>query len=137
MLFRSTTVILGLDRKMLAAKLVPYPANKANTTGAVIPFVETCHCGPIPTKAITKCLLVCSADCSHFHIEHDLGGSRLAEIEAEFEKVSPAGAKERAEMMQRISKQMQSPEFQARMRKAREAAERARRQAEGPPPDGS
>jgi hypothetical protein len=87
-----TTVVIGLDREKLQKKLVPYPANKVNTTGAVIPFVETCHCGPIPTTAITQCLLVCSSNCSHFYIEHRLTAPRLAEIETEFEKVRPTRA---------------------------------------------
>ncbi|HVM51133.1 MAG TPA: hypothetical protein VMU04_24100 [Candidatus Acidoferrum sp.] len=122
-----TTVLLGLDRAALAANLVPYPANKGNTTGAVIPFVETCHRGPIPTAAITYCLLVCSTNCSHFYLETALADPRLAEVEAEFLKVTPAGAEERAKLMKAVEEKVNSPEFKAQMQRARQAAERAKR----------
>jgi len=83
---RRTTVVIGLSRTALQAKLVPYPKNKVNTTGNVIPYVETCHCGPIPITAITKCLLICSVDCAGFYVENALADPRLAEIEREFQK---------------------------------------------------
>ena len=114
---------------------MPYPVNKVNTTGAVIPYVETCHCGPIPTTAVTKCLLVCSADCSHFYILRNLADPRLSDVEAEFQKVIPAGTEERARMMQQIAKRTKSPEFQAQLQRARKAAEAAKKRVEGAAPD--
>ena len=124
-----TTVVIGLDRVVLAASLVPYPVNKANTTGAVIPFVETCHRGPIPTTAISHCLLLCSVNCTHFHIETALADPRLAEVETEFLKVTPVGPEVRAELAKAGSEKVNSPDFQARMQKARQAAQRAKRTA--------
>jgi hypothetical protein len=124
-----TTVVIGLDRAALASNLVPYPVNKANTAGAVIAFVETCHRGAIPTTAITSCLLVCSADCSHFYLETALAGPRLAEVEAEFLKIPPTGAEDKAKLERAIAEKFNSPEFQAELQSARQAAQRAKRTA--------
>jgi hypothetical protein len=115
-----------LDRSTLASTLVLYPHNKVETSGAVIPFVETCHRGPIRITAITYCLLVCSANCAHFYRETDLADPRLAEVEAEFLKVSPADGEERAHMAKAIDRSFHSPEFEAQVQKAKEAMARAK-----------
>jgi len=46
------TILLGLDRDKLTGRLIPYPQNKEGTTGNVIPWVEVCHCGPIPASMV-------------------------------------------------------------------------------------
>src|SRR5262249_38197542 len=54
--FDPVTILLGMERHRLTGKLIPYPDNKEGTTGNVIPCVEVCHCGPIPTSAVSSYL---------------------------------------------------------------------------------
>ncbi|MEO8427361.1 MAG: hypothetical protein ABI651_09645 [Verrucomicrobiota bacterium] len=75
------TIIMGLDRALLADRLVPYPENKVNTRGNVIPYVEVCHRGTIPLCAAMRYLLVCHVDCFKFYPEEVLTQERLAEVE--------------------------------------------------------
>jgi hypothetical protein len=119
-----TTVAVGLNRDLIASKLVPYPDNKINTTGAVIPYVETCHCGPIPITAITKCLLICSVDCARFYVEPVLADPRLAEVEREFQSIMAAAEAERAKGIEQVNAREKSPELRRLFREARDAAMR-------------
>lgn len=53
------TVYLGMKPESLNDSLVRYPENKnRTTTGNIIPWVEVCHCGSIPTSAIVSYLLI-------------------------------------------------------------------------------
>jgi hypothetical protein len=109
---RPVTIVLGIERNSLVGKLVPYPDNKEGTTGNVIPWVEVCHCGPIPLSSVTKHLLVCPVDYSRFHIiEGELSESRLIEVEDEFRDLVTVRDNERKrsdeEFMQTISAEMQ------------------------------
>lgn len=117
-----TTVLVGLNRTVLEANLVPFPKNEVNTTGNVIPYVETCHCGSIPTTAITKCLLVCSVDCTRFYVENPLEEAWLAEVEREFRTACSAVEEGRSTIWQQIKKKGVSHELQARMQKAHQVA---------------
>ena len=117
-----TTVVVGLSRRELEPKLLPYPENKVHTTGNVIPYVETCHCGPIPITVITKCLLICSVDCTRFYVENALADPRLGLVEREFESATSPHDELKATMQQKIAANRVSPELQARMQKARQVA---------------
>jgi len=74
------TVVIGLERRRLSGRLIPYPENRDATsldrTGAEIlgpiPHVETCHCGSISVLAIQRVLLVSVHDfriCERFYPE--------------------------------------------------------------------
>jgi hypothetical protein len=78
------TILLGFNRDKFPGRLIPYPQNKEGTTGPVIPWVEVCHCGPIPTPSITSFLLVCSVDYGRFEKLATLDGTTLSLIEKEF-----------------------------------------------------
>src|SRR5258707_671017 len=93
--FDPVTVLLGLERSKLSGKLIPYPENKEGTTGNVIPRVEVCHCGPIPTSAIVSCLLVCSTDYTRFKTLTSLDKQTLSLVENEFTPIVQAELKRR------------------------------------------
>jgi hypothetical protein len=81
------TVVLGLNKAILARRLVPYPANKEKTTGNVIPWVEVCHRGPIPFSAIVSYLLVCAVDYSLFEKHRELDEPTLARVGGKFSDI--------------------------------------------------
>jgi hypothetical protein len=93
--FDPVTVLLGIERSKLSGKLIPYPENKQGTTGNVIPWVEVCHCGPIPTSAIVSCLLVCSTDYTRFKTLRNLDEQTLSLAEKEFGLIVQAELKRR------------------------------------------
>jgi hypothetical protein len=78
------TVLLGIEKKKLSGRLIPYPQNKEGTTGPVIPWVEVCHCGPIPASAIVSYLLICPTDYRRFKKTETLTEQLLSRTEAEF-----------------------------------------------------
>jgi hypothetical protein len=79
--------LLGIERSKLPDKLIRYPESKQGTTGNVIPWVEVCHCGPIPTSAIVSYLLVCPVDYRRFKKFGKLDEELLSSIEAEFDPI--------------------------------------------------
>ena len=85
--FDPVTVLLGIEPSKVTGKLIPYPLNKEGTTGYVIPWVELCHCGPIPTTAVISYLLVCPIDYSRFMKLDRLDEATLSRIEKEFDAV--------------------------------------------------
>lgn len=93
---KPATIVLGLERSKLPGRLVPYPQNKEGTTGNIIPWVEICHCGPVPMQAIVMHLVICAADYSKFSKFPDLDSQSLtqAEIEiAEYSRIKAAAAR--------------------------------------------
>ena len=84
------TLLLGVEKKKLSGKLIPYPQNKEGTTGPVIPWVEVCHCGPIPASAIVSYLLVCPTDYRRFKKFQTLDEEKLSLVEKEFGPVVEA-----------------------------------------------
>jgi hypothetical protein len=82
--FEPVTLLLGIERKKLSGKLIPYPENKVDTTGPVIPWVEVCYCGPIPLSAIVTYLLVCPIDYGRFKKFEKLNEQLLSDAENEF-----------------------------------------------------
>lgn len=113
------TVIIGLDRARTPGKLIPYPENKKGTSGTVIPWVEVCHCGPIPLSAATKYLLVCQTDLSVFQvIEGELTEARLGEAESEFQqRITSQGTPAGHGFFSGLAN---TPEVQARLNAARD-----------------
>ena len=113
------TVLLGLDMSRLVGRLVPYPNNKEGTTGNVIPWVEVCHCGPIPVSAVVSYILVCSIDYKLFSPHKELNEQTLARVESEFGNIvrlaREQGATKMAQMNEKIRAVTQSPEFKTRM----------------------
>jgi len=113
------TVLLGLDRSRLVGRLIPYPNNKEGMTGNVIPWVEVCHCGPIPISAVVSYLLVCSIDYNRFSPHKELNKQTLARAESEFGNIvrvaREQGAKKTTQMNEKIHAVTQSPEFKTRM----------------------
>ena len=85
--FDPVTVMLGIERSKLSGRLIPYPESKQGTTGNVIPWVEVCHCGPIPTSAIVSYLLVCPVDYRQFKKTQSLTEQMLLRVEAEFHPI--------------------------------------------------
>jgi hypothetical protein len=82
------TVFLGMKPEPLSDCLVRYPENmKRTTTGNIIPWVEVCHCGPIPTSAIVSYLLVCAVDSRRFQKYESLDEQTLCKIEKEFGEI--------------------------------------------------
>lgn len=88
--FSPVTVFLGLQRTKLTGRLIPYPDNKEGTTGNVIPWVEVCHCGPIPTSTVISYLLVCPVDYTQFRKLEILSEQTLSKIEKEFAPIVKA-----------------------------------------------
>ncbi|OLC27523.1 MAG: hypothetical protein DME69_08725 [Verrucomicrobia bacterium] len=82
--YEPVTLLLGIERKKLQGKLIPYPENKEGTAGPVIPWVEVCHCGPIPASAIVTYLLVCPTDYRCFKKFQSLNEEKLSLVEKEF-----------------------------------------------------
>jgi hypothetical protein len=82
---RPLTVVLGLERTRLTVRLMPYPENKEDTTGPVIPWVEVCASGDIPITAVKTHILVCSVDLGRFYVHQALSESTLSKAEEEFE----------------------------------------------------
>jgi hypothetical protein len=82
--FDPVTVLLGIEKSKVTGKLIPYPDNKQGTTGNVIPWVEVCHCGPIPVSAIVAYLLVCPIDYRRFEKFEKLNEELLSGVEKEF-----------------------------------------------------
>jgi hypothetical protein len=72
------TAVIGLEKTLLPARLVHYPENKESTTGNAIPWVEVCHCGPIPVSAIVHYLLVCACNHNNFRSSPVLDEKTLA-----------------------------------------------------------
>lgn len=118
------TVLLGLRRDKLPGKLIPYPDNKDGTTGNVIPWVEVCHCGPIPVSAVSSYLLVCPVDYRRFEKLERLDENGLCRIEKKFwrlvapERQTAAALAER----QRETLRQRAREFAAHKRTAGEDA---------------
>ena len=83
----SVTVLLGMQTNKLSGKLIRYPQSKEGTTGNVIPWVEVCHCGPIPISAIVSYLLVCAVDYRRFRKIESLDEETLSLIENEFGEI--------------------------------------------------
>jgi hypothetical protein len=81
------TILLGLDREKLTGRLIPYPQNKEGTTGNIIPWVEVCHCGPIPTSMVISYLLICPVDYARFRKVPILDEATLSLTEKEFHPV--------------------------------------------------
>lgn len=94
--FDPVTVLLGLGRNKLPGRLIPYPQNKEGTTGNVIPWVEVCHCGPIPLSAVTSYLLVCPVDYRRFEKLERVDENGLNGVEKEFERIVTAARQEAA-----------------------------------------
>ncbi len=90
------TILLGLDRSKLTGRLIPYPQNKEGTTGNVIPWVEVCHCGPIPASTVTSYLLVCPVDYSRFRKVATLDEATLSLMEKEFDPIVRAERRRQA-----------------------------------------
>jgi hypothetical protein len=95
------TVLLGIERSKLPDKLIRYPESKRGTTGNVIPWVEVCHCGPIPTSAIVSYLLVCPVDYRRFKKIESLTEQGLSRVEAEFGPIVRAERKRQEALFQR------------------------------------
>ena len=95
------TVLLGIERSKLPDKLIRYPESKRGTTGNVIPWVEVCHCGPIPTSAIVSYLLVCPVDYRRFKKIESLTEQVLSRVEAEFGPIVRAERKRQEALFQR------------------------------------
>ncbi len=96
---KPVTIMIGLDKGKFTGKCVNYPEIEEGTTGNFIPFVEVCHCGPIPTIAISSCVLVFPYDYSRYYFESKLNDSRLSEIEAEFQAAAQEiESKQKAEL---------------------------------------
>jgi hypothetical protein len=112
--------------------VIPYPANLVGTTGNVIPWVEVCHCGPIPISAVVCYLLVYSFDYKQFSLHPELDDQTLASLERKFETITQSargkGKKHMAQMNEKIRAVTQSPEFKARMEQAKRIVGDARRQ---------
>jgi hypothetical protein len=96
--FDPVTVLLGIDRSKLTGTLIPYPQNKEGTTGNVIPWVEVCHCGPIPVSAVISFLLVCPVEYACFRKFESLDEQTLSIVENEFEKSVRAERERREEL---------------------------------------
>jgi hypothetical protein len=108
--FEPVTILLGIEKGKTTGKLIPYPENKQDTTGNVIPCVEVCHCGPIPTSVIVSYLLVNPIDYRCFKKFSTLDEELLSRVENEF---SPMVRTERerqaaahAEMLRRFREQV-------------------------------
>jgi hypothetical protein len=99
--FDPVTVVLGIERSKLSGKLIPYPESKQGTTGNVIPWVEVCHCGPIPTSAIVSYLLVCPVDYRQFKKTESLTEQMLSRVEAEFGPIVGAERERQEALFQR------------------------------------
>ncbi len=78
------TVLLGFLKEKLLSRLIPYPDNKRGTTGAVIPWVEVCHCGLMPISGVVSYLLVCATDYRRFRKINSLDEQTLSLAEKEF-----------------------------------------------------
>lgn len=118
------TVLLGLSRPKLTGRLIPYPDNKEGTTGNVIPWVEICHCGPIPVSAIACYLLVCAVDYARFKKFEVLDEQALSEIEAEYGDIVRLENEKRARFFEKVNN---SPEWKARIEEANRLIEKMRR----------
>jgi hypothetical protein len=99
--FDPVTLVLGIERSKLSGNLIPYPESKQGTTGNVIPWVEVCHCGPIPTSAIVSYLLVCPVDYRQFKKTESLTEQMLSRVEAEFHPIVRAERERREALFQR------------------------------------
>ena len=117
------TVMLGVDKNRLPTQVVPYPANLEGTTGNVIPWVEVCHCGPIPISAVVRYLLVCSFDYKQFSLHRELDDQTIASLERKFgtiiQSAREQGNQHMAQMNEKIRVVTESPEFKARMEQAK------------------
>jgi hypothetical protein len=83
------TVLLGLSRCRLPGRLVPYPENRDITpkdSSGPIPWVEVCHCGPIPLSACALHVFVSAHDDSRFTVVECLDEENLLRVEAEIEE---------------------------------------------------
>jgi hypothetical protein len=93
------TIVLGVDRSRVTGKLVAYPENKDRQQSAdalgPIPWVEVCHCGPIPMAAVSKYVVIFSGDYSLFRVHKDLTTDILANIQSELEPRLMAERQER------------------------------------------
>jgi hypothetical protein len=121
------TVVVGLARPRLPGRLVAYPENRDSTldeSSGPIPWVEVCHCGPIPVSAIACHLLVCAVDYSRFKKLEALDILALTRAETEYAEAVRAKAEERAKLFEKVT---QSPEVKARMAEAKRQAEKLRR----------
>ncbi len=128
------TVILGLDRDKLPGKLIPYPDNKIGTKGNVIPYVEVCHVGPIPTAAIKLHYLVYTNDYTKFYRFDGLPNEeKLRTVSSEFSRIVPPVDPEAAEKLAKFNAILQSPEYKAQMKRAKEAVQRSLNQKPNPP----
>lgn len=108
--FDPVTVLLGTERSKLPGKLIPYPENKQGTTGNIIPWVEVCHCGRIPTSAIATYVLVCPIDYSHFKKFQKLDEKLLSGVEDEFRPgVQAERERQTAEHHERIDDKKRLP----------------------------
>lgn len=116
------TVLLGLEKNKLPGHLTPYPENKEGTTGNVIPYVEVCHCGAIPMSAVVSFLLVCAVDYGGFKKFDALDEQSLAKAEEELGALTLAVNQENAKQFEKLRAFTESPEFKARMKKAKQAA---------------
>jgi hypothetical protein len=111
----------------LPGRLVAYPENRDITPSECsgpIPWVEVCHFGSIPVSAIASHLLVCAVDYSRFRKLQALDKTTLDRAETEYAEAVQAENEERAKLIKNMN---QSPEFKARLDKARRLAEEPRR----------
>ena len=122
------TVMLGLERSKLCGKLTPYPDSKEGTTGNVIPWVEVCHCGPIPISAVVSYLLVCAADYQQFVRVEVLDETILTNTERNFGEIVTSANQKRAAMFDQVRAKFETPEFKAQMEEIRRRVEPTRRQ---------
>jgi hypothetical protein len=108
--FDPVTIFLGVEKRKTTGRLIPYPENKQGTTGNVIPCVEVCHCGPIPTSAIVSYLLVNPSDYRCFKKFSKLDEELLLRVENEFSPIVRTErerlAAEHAEMLRRFRDQV-------------------------------
>ena len=127
---RPLTVVVGLARHRLPEKLVAYPENRDITPkecSGPIPWVEVCHCGPMPISAIARHLLVCAADYRRFKTLEVFDESALAHAETEYAKAAQAGIEEQAKLFAKVREVTQSPEFKAQMEQANRRVEEMRK----------
>jgi hypothetical protein len=123
------TVIVGMDRQQLPGKLVPYPENRdisPNNSSGPIPWVEVCHCGPIPVSAFTSHVLVCGRDWSQFSGHQRLDEQTLAKYQRDHDILKEFG--QNGEPIQKPPKVIKCPELTARMEKAKFRIEEMRKQ---------
>jgi hypothetical protein len=117
------TILIGLSPEKVPGKLIYYPENRDRTSqksSGPIPWVEVCHCGPIPTSGFASYLLVCAANYNRFRKVEMLTREMISRAESECGE-SARLANEASHKL--FSKITNTPEFRARLEEANRRVE--------------